>query len=60
MKQLLISEAAYTAICEAADVLRRIHQGHLVGYAEEEVKHAAQDLQAIQYITPTWEDRKTS
>lgn len=58
MKNLLITEAERIAICEAADILRRITQGH--GITTDEAMRACQDLQAIQYITPTWEDGRPS
>lgn len=58
MKTLLITEAERLAICEAADILRRVFKGHEV--TPQEVEEACQDLQAINYICPTWEDGRAS
>jgi hypothetical protein len=55
----MITEAERVASCEAADLLRRIYQGHEAGYRSQEVKAACDELLAIRcvpVVEPTWSD----
>jgi len=56
MKRLLITEAERLAICEAANILRRIAKGQEV--TSEDAKEACQDILAINYVVAdeTWKD----
>lgn len=56
MKNLAITEKEHLAICEAADILRRIAKGQEV--TPDDAREACQDILAINYVTiePTWQD----
>ena len=54
MKKLLITEADRIAICEAADVLRRVFREEALDL--QAVRLACEGLHNIQYFAPTWED----